>query len=110
MASVLDKLLHIVYTLELFYMCGIIVAVNKPPSSRECILIKGGVIVQRQILRLKDFVELVGLSKTTIWRRMRAGEFPSALRLGGPSTRAVGWKMTDVEAWLEQRTAPLGRN
>ena len=66
--------------------------------------------MQRQILRLKDVVELVGLSKTTIWRRTRAGEFPPALRLGGPSTRAVGWKMTDVEAWLEQRTAPLGRN
>ena len=66
--------------------------------------------MQRQILRLKDVVELVGLSKTTIWRRMRAGEFPPALRLGGPQTRAVGWKMTDVEAWLEQRTAPLGRN
>ena len=50
--------------------------------------------MQRQILRLKDVVELVGLSKTTIWRRTRAGEFPPALRLGGPSTRAVGWKMT----------------
>ena len=59
--------------------------------------------MQRQILRLKDVVELVGLSKTTIWRRMRTGEFPSAIRLGGPQTRAVGWKVTDVEAWLEQR-------
>ena len=65
--------------------------------------------MQRQILRLKDVVELVGLSKTTIWRRMRAGEFPPAIRLGGPSTRAVGWKMTDVEAWLEQRTGNLGQ-
>ena len=37
--------------------------------------------MQRQILRLKDVVELVGLSKTTIWRRMRAGEFPPAIRL-----------------------------
>ena len=63
------------------------------------------VMLEKQILRLKDVVELVGLSKTTIWRRMRAGEFPPALRLGGPSTRAVGWKMTDVEAWLEQRRA-----
>ena len=66
--------------------------------------------MQRQILRLKDVVELVGLSKTTIWRRTRAGEFPPALRLGGPLTRAVGWKMTDLATWLEQRTAPLGRN
>ena len=65
--------------------------------------------MQRQILRLKDVVELVGLSKTTIWRRMRAGEFPPALRLGGPSTRAVGWKMTDVEAWVSTRGEPCVR-
>ena len=104
MASVLDKPLHIVYTIGFLY-CMLwygIGTVNKPPSRRECSLIRRA-IVQRQILRLKDVVELVGLSKTTIWRRMRAGEFPPAIRLGGPSTRAVGWKMTDVEAWLEQR-------
>ena len=63
------------------------------------------VMLEKQIFRLKDVVELVGLSKTTIWRRMRVGEFPPALRLGGPSTRAIGWKMTDVEVWLEQRRA-----
>ena len=106
MASVLDKSLPIVYTLGVFSTtcCGIIGAINKPPSRRECSLIRRA-IVQRQILRLKDVVELVGLSKTTIWRRMRTGEFPPAIRLGGPQTRAVGWKMTDVEAWLEQRRA-----
>ena len=98
MASVLDKTPRIVYTVR-FLFCDILV---KPPSRRECILIRRA-IVQRQILRLKDVVELVGLSKTTIWRRMRAGEFPPAIRLGGPQTRAVGWKVTDVEAWLEQR-------
>ena len=36
MASVLDKPLHIVYTISFFTTyCGIIVAVNKPPSRRE---------------------------------------------------------------------------
>ena len=38
--------------------------------------------MQRQILRLKDVVELVGLSKTTIWRRTRAGEFPPGHSVG----------------------------
>ena len=71
---------------------GIIVAANKPPSRRECSLIRRA-IVQRQILRLKDVVELVGLSKTTIWRRMRAGEFPPAIRLGGPIN--AGRRMED---------------
>ena len=54
--------------------------------------------MQRQILRLKDVVELVGLSKTTIWRRMRAGEFPPALRLGGPTYAhpVIGRKTVDA--------------
>ena len=56
--------------------------------------------MQRKIIRIKDVVEVTALSKTTIWRRMRAGEFPPAIRLGGPSTRAVGWVLSDVEAWL----------
>lgn len=35
------------------------------------------------ILRLPQVLVLTGLSKTTLWRRVRAGEFPPALRLGG---------------------------
>ena len=104
MASVLDKssAYSVYFDAFLLPVVVIIVAIDKPPSRRECSLNRRA-IVQRQILRLKDVVELVGLSKTTIWRRMRAGEFPPAIRLGGPQTRAVGWKVTDVEAWLEQR-------
>ena len=33
------------------------------------------------ILRLPQVLVLTGLSKTTLWRQVRAGEFPLALRL-----------------------------
>ena len=57
------------------------------------------------ILRLQQVKELTGLSKTTLWRRVRDGEFPPALRLGGPKSRAVGWRRSDVEQWLRERQA-----
>ena len=35
-------------------------------------------------------VTLIGLSRTSLWRRVRAGDFPAPVRLGGQGSRAVG--------------------
>ena len=61
--------------------------------------------MQPAILRQREVTTLTGLSKTTLWRRVRAKEFPPALRLGGPGTRAVGWRRSEVEQWLRERQA-----
>ena len=53
-----------------------------------------------RIIRIREVIDVTGLSKTTIWRRVREGEFPVPLKLGGPNTRTVGWREPDVEAWL----------
>ena len=55
---------------------------------------------QPAILRIDEVTALTGLSKATIWRRVGAGDFPAQVRLGGPTSRAVGWRRTDVEAWI----------
>lgn len=61
--------------------------------------------LEHAILRLQQVKDLTGLSKTTLWRRIRDGEFPAALRLGGPKSRAVGWRRSEVEQWLRDRQA-----
>ena len=38
-------------------------------------------------------------------RRVRAGDFPPALRLGGPGSRALGWRRSDIESWRRDRRA-----
>ncbi|MFS1873309.1 helix-turn-helix transcriptional regulator [Enterovibrio norvegicus] len=53
-----------------------------------------------RILRLKEIAELVGLSKSTIWRLRQEGLFPEPLQLGA---RAVGWYESDVMDWLKSR-------
>ena len=52
------------------------------------------------ILRTRAVVALIGLSRTSLWRRVRAGDFPAPVRLGGEGSRAVGWRRADVERWL----------
>ena len=40
------------------------------------------------IFRLPKVLEMTGLSRTTVWRYVKAGTFPAPLKLG---PRAVGW-------------------
>ncbi|BAK75431.1 phage transcriptional regulator, AlpA [Pseudogulbenkiania sp. NH8B] len=53
-----------------------------------------------RIIRLKEVMELTGLSKTTIYEQMRTGNFPAGRKIG---TRAVGWPSTEIEQWLQAR-------
>ncbi|KWO42503.1 AlpA family transcriptional regulator [Burkholderia sp. MSMB1459WGS] len=49
------------------------------------------------ILRRKQVEQLVGLSRSTIYQRMKDGTFPRAIPLGG---RMVGWRASDIEQFL----------
>jgi prophage regulatory protein len=49
------------------------------------------------ILRLKSVLERTGLSRSTLYRKMRDGTFPKALRI---SAGCIGWRESDVDAWL----------
>ena len=56
-----------------------------------------------RILRLDELTRTVGLSKTTIYDRIRQDQFPRPVRLGAPDTQAVGWRHSDVVKWLAER-------
>jgi prophage regulatory protein len=54
-----------------------------------------------QILRVQDVEHRTGLSRTSLWRLQRAGDFPPSRRLS-PGT--VGWLESEVEAWIASRS------
>ncbi len=56
----------------------------------------------REILRRREVARMVGLDVSTLWRLTRAGRFPKPIKLG---TRSVGYRASEIEAWLAQRTA-----
>ncbi len=53
-----------------------------------------------RMLRFADVTECTGLSRTTIWRRVRAGTFPAPLSLGENS---FGWPENLIQEWIESR-------
>ena len=55
---------------------------------------------QDRILRAQEVQQLVGLSRTTVWRLERKGQFPNRLPLG---TGSVGWLKSDIESWIQNR-------
>ena len=50
------------------------------------------------ILRWPDVYNLVGLSRSTIWRLTNSGQFPAAIQIG---RRAVGWRASEIHDWLQ---------
>ena len=54
-----------------------------------------------RILRAGDVVRIVGFSRTTLWRRVKVGEFPAPIQLG--SRHTVGWYEREVTEWLDSR-------
>ena len=45
------------------------------------------------------------IARSTIYRLMRAGEFPSPVRVG---PRAVRWPASEIEEWLNARPRATG--
>jgi prophage regulatory protein len=57
--------------------------------------------MNEQYLRRSEVERLVGLSKATIYRRVRAGSFPAPYHIGGS---AVRWRLTDLVTWSAQHS------
>jgi prophage regulatory protein len=52
------------------------------------------------ILRRKQVQSRTGLSRSTIYDRVKAGTFPKPISLG---PRTVGWVEAEIEGWLVER-------
>jgi len=60
------------------------------------------VSAEPRIYRIKTLCELLGVTRTTLWRWIRGGLFPSLVQLG-PITKGV--PKEDFDAWMEARRA-----
>ena len=62
-----------------------------------------------RVIRFKELRQRVGLSRSSIWRLERKGQFPARRQL---SDNAVAWLEDEVDQWLRARdfvTSPRGR-
>ena len=58
-----------------------------------------------RFLRCDEVLTRTGVSRTTIWRLERSGNFPARRRL---SPNTVGWRESEVEEWIASRDVPGG--
>ena len=54
----------------------------------------------KALARRRQVEELVQLSRSTIYAAVKAGTFPPPVRIG---VRAVAWRVSEIEQWLEAR-------
>ena len=57
--------------------------------------------MKRRILREKEVLEITGLSRSTLRRRVEKSEFPQPVHLGTEDSRAIGWRSEDVYDWID---------
>lgn len=50
-----------------------------------------------RILRIGAVLQLTGLSRSTLYRKIRRGAFPKQIKL---SERCAGWRQSAVNAWM----------
>jgi prophage regulatory protein len=51
-------------------------------------------------VRMSQLIEIVPMSKATIWRKLKDGTFPKPVKLGD---RITAWRLDQIEAWLAAR-------
>lgn len=57
-----------------------------------------------EIWRLPRVIATVGMGRSWIYLAVAQGRFPAQVRLGA---RAVGWKRSQIEAWLDSRVGKV---
>lgn len=55
------------------------------------------------VIRISEVITQTGLPRSSLYAQVRRGDFPRPIKLG---TRAVGWRVEDIEAWIADR--PIG--
>jgi len=58
-----------------------------------------------KLLRLPEVMNMTGLSRATLYRRIQEGTFPRSVSLGG---RSVAWVDEEVCCWMQDRIDERG--
>ncbi len=58
--------------------------------------------MQNEFLRWPRVRQFTGLSRSTVWRLEKNGQFPARRKL---SANSVGWSLIELQAWMQSRSA-----
>jgi prophage regulatory protein len=55
-----------------------------------------------KFLKIRAVIELTGLSRSTIYLKIKLGQFPRPIKLG---FRSVAFSQSEIAAWMEERVS-----
>ena len=58
--------------------------------------------MEDRLLRRREVEEITGLSRSTIYRMLKTGQFPQSVRI---RSRSVRWKLSDINEWMDSKTS-----
>lgn len=58
--------------------------------------------MQNEFFRWPRVRQLTGLSRSTVWRLEKSGQFPARRKL---SANSVGWSLIELQEWMQSRNA-----
>lgn len=53
-----------------------------------------------RVVRLRELVKLLSISRANVYRLMKAGKFPQSIKL---TERTVVWRLSELDAWIESK-------
>ena len=56
--------------------------------------------VDDRLIRARELCQIIGLSRPTLWRMEKAGNFPKCRRI---TAGTVGWLESEVNHWINTR-------
>lgn len=62
-------------------------------------------MLQEKLLRRQEVEDYCQIGRSTIYRLMRSGQFPSPIRIG---PRAVRWRASEIQEFVSRRPRATG--
>ncbi|MEL5468378.1 AlpA family transcriptional regulator [Serratia nevei] len=59
----------------------------------------------KRLIRLPDVMSITGLKRSTIYLKMKDGDFPKSIPIG---ERSVAWVEGEVNKWIEKNISKRG--
>ena len=57
-----------------------------------------------RLLKTREVMEMLGVARSTIYEKMRIGDFPTPIKLGVRDNR---WRKAEIEAWLANKESHM---
>ena len=61
-----------------------------------------------KLLTMEDVIEIGVGKRTTIWKKVKTGEFPKPIRLGNSHSSPLRWKRTDIDNYVNNLGSHYG--